>query len=301
MQLVFYLPSPEGLDDSRKVQESMEVMRNIVLHALGLGKGGTGGTPTVQSSGRNTSSVKKGQLKQQHISPDSSLMKATHGPNCPVVPPGSRNSSGIGSIADEDNSDTSPLQQSLGNHMQQSHDGHVTTKHPKSPFIHQVENTLSHAAKEKEVHKPASSVQRSNGAEVSQIDRKTPQRPASKRGGGSGGVVETRIAHMVRSEDEKRKLVMTVQELQIKVKEEEIRSVQSVCDAVEGEQGVFGQAVRGHSVMESLTSGLDAIRMPIQTVKLDIPFTCLQSVGTAVQGLRCVFYVLWDTHMALMC
>lgn len=252
--MALHLP-PEGLDDSRKVQESMEVMKNIVLHALGLGKGGTGGTPAAHSSGRNTLSVKNGHLKQQHISPDSSSTKATRGPNCPVVPHGSRNSSGIGSIADEDNSDTSPLQQSHGSHMQQSHDGHVTTKHPKSPFIHQVENTLSNTAKEKEVHKPASSVQRSNGAEVSQIDRKTPQRPASKRGGGSGGVLETKMAHMVRSEDEKRKLVMSVQELQIKVKEEEIRSVHSVRGAVEEQVG-FSQAVRGHSIMETLTNGL---------------------------------------------
>lgn len=220
----------EGVDDSRKVKECMEVMRNIVLHALGLGKGGAGVTPTSQSNGKSTPPLKNGRLKQHHISLDSSLGKAAQGTGCPVVTPVSRNSSGFGSIADEDHSDTSPLHQSHGSYMQQSHDGHVAKKHPKLPFTHQVENTPNNAAVEKGVPKSVDGSQHSNRAERPQIGRKTPQKyPASKGGGdGGGGVLETKTSHVVRSEDEKRKLVMTVQELQIKVKEEEIRSVRCV-------------------------------------------------------------------------
>ena len=168
------------MDDSRKVQECMEVMRNIVLHALGLGKGGAVETATIKTSGKN-----------HHISPESSLGNATQRTHCAVVTPVSRNSSGFGSIPDEDTSDTSPLQQ--------SHDSHVTKKHPKSPFTHQVEST-----------------------------RKAPEQQPALKGGssGGGGVLETKVARMA---SEKRKLVMTVQELQIKVKEEEIRSVQCAC------------------------------------------------------------------------
>lgn len=216
------------MDDSRKVRECMEVMRNIVLHALGLGKGGTGVTPTLQSNGKSAPPLKNGHLKQHHISPDSSLGKAAQGTGCPIVTPASRNSSGFGSIADEDNSDTSPLHHSHGGYMQQSHDGHVTMKHPKLLFTHQVENTPNNAAMVKGVSKPVDGPQQSNRPEVPQIGRKTPQRhPASKGGSdGGGGVLETKASRVVRSEDEKRKLVMNVQELQIKVKEEEIRSVQ---------------------------------------------------------------------------
>ena len=216
------------MDDSRKVKECMEVMRNIVLHALGLGKGGAGVTPTSQSNGKSAPPLKNGLLKQHHISPDSSLGKAAQGAGCPIVTPVSRNSSGFGSIADEDNSDTSPLHQSHGGYMQQSHDSHVTKKHPKLLFAHQVENTPNNAAMVKRVPKPDDGSQHSNRPEVPQIGRKTPQKhPTSKGGGdGGGGVLETKTSRVVRSEDEKRKLAMNVQELQIKVKEEEIRSAQ---------------------------------------------------------------------------
>ena len=59
------------MDDTRKVQECTKVMKDIVLHALGIGKGGAEGAAAAQTSGQNTSPVKNGRTKQQHISPDS--------------------------------------------------------------------------------------------------------------------------------------------------------------------------------------------------------------------------------------
>ena len=201
------------------------MMKDIVLHALGIEKQG----------GDKMATPKSNTPQQKQISPESSvsckhMLTAT-------PPPSSRISSGFGSIGEEEGSrDISPLQQSHASHttlntpqtLQHSIPGspRVTTgvdsKQEVTPSKQEVTSRKSPsvaAYNPQQISSPDSRDRVGEGHRESRRSNKEARRTTSK----DTVAMEAKMAHLAQSEEEKRRLQMNVQQLQIKVKEEEIR------------------------------------------------------------------------------
>ena len=211
------IPHSVGVDNSRKFQECLKVMKDIVLHALGIEKQGKGKMATPRDNTPH----------QKQISPESSvsgkkLLTAT-------PPPGSRMSSGIGSIGEGEGSrDVSPLQQSHDSHMTSNHIQNIQGPLSSTPPINTVGVDRKQEVSSKRSPASVGTVQNSKQA-TSPACRDPEGRRTSSRGVAG---VEGKVDQLVQSEEQRRRLKMSVQELQIKVKEEEIRCVCVLCVCV---------------------------------------------------------------------
>ena len=207
-----------GVDDSRKFQECLKVMKDIVLHALGIEKQGKGKMATLRD---NTSHQKQISTSCQSSVSGKKLLTST-------PPPGSRMSSGIGSIGEGEGSrDVSPLQQSHDSHMTSNHIQNIQDPLSSTPPINTVGVDRKQEVSSKKSPASVGTVQNSKQA-TSPVCRDPEGRRTSSRGVAG---VEGKMDKLVQSEEQKRRLKMSVQELQIKVKEEEIRCV-CVCVCV---------------------------------------------------------------------
>ena len=202
-------------------------MKDIVLHALDIGsKKGTRGKEK-HVRGREDSILLDSQTSNQITSEKVKMSTTTPSPT-------SRISSGIGSIADDDNHEISP---------RRSHDKHVTAQQklqnvspdiishsPGSQSTHnRSHNTVSTAPARTHSHFESNEteIKTSNPS----TDVKTSLSAERFRGtrNRSKSVLDAKIAKLNKSEEEKAKLQSTVKELQIKVKEEQIRSEDVLC------------------------------------------------------------------------